>query len=219
MSAGDWAKSVFREALDKGQQLIAESGPLRAFRKQLAELAKRSLRLEEEAISRALAQLPGVQDLMVRARAGGIRVEASYGMGLDGEERHLGVSLFPLPTKFVMRGAKELSFRVDPPELADDRRCRDLVGGLSGLLATRLWGGLLPATRDTVGTPLLEDGNLGLVDQDEDVLTCDLRTVGFVRELVRRPGLAMGLEMFRIGPVAVEDGAWTLALRLPSVPG
>ena len=117
--------------------------------------------------------------------------------------------MIPLVAAFAPSGAKDVSFRVEPAQAAEERALSDVVGAIAWQMAYAIWGPFM--TTDTERTPW------AFVERDGDVLRVDLRTVPAVRAALRRPPLALVIEALCVETMAAEPGALRLKLALPPV--
>lgn len=161
-------RSVVRDVGGRARDRLAESAPGR----RLAELRDAVREPKIVVPKRSILQLPltlrGVATSGARIEDGRLVVDAELEDG-----RWLSIRLVPSALRFAPRGAKEVVFRVEPPELVGDPRARELVGRLAGLVAHMLFGAVIGRPR--------EDSE-AFVETAGDELAADLRTVPAVRQ-------------------------------------
>lgn len=198
---GDLFRSLVHRAAKAGVERIKEMPAVAGARQAIEELKQRRASIGEAALSSALAHAPGVSASSVAISGGLMRVDLAFE---DGESRVFAVE--PEAVRFAPKGAKEVLFAVEPPELVGDPRVRDAVGCLAAAIARALWGPVLP--------PRAGDEQ-ALVERDGARLRADLRTVPAVRAALEGSGLAMALEVLTIESFALEDRALRLKIGLP----
>lgn len=197
----DTLRSLLHRAAKAGRGRLARLGPVAGARHALEELKQRRATIPEAALSRAVAHAPGVKASTVAVIDGAIRADVTFE---DGES--LAMALMPETVRFAPRGAKEVIFRVEPPERVGDGRVRDVVGALAAAIARALWGPVLgPRRRD----------EQALVEREGARLRADLRTVPSVRAALEGSPLAVALEVLTIESFTVEDRALRLKVGLP----
>lgn len=209
VSRRDTLKSFLRGAVQRGLSAVADVRPGEALWRRLAAVLPGGLTIDEQALSGVVAELPAVEHALVRVRDGAIHMQVTFSGGAAGVDS-VGLCLRPEGALFAARGPKELRLSVEPVALAADGRCRDLVGALCGEVAFRLWGSLARGDAQSMSVA----DKMALVDGDQGLLSCDLRSVPFLREGLQRPAVAMAIELFSIRDVLVEDGAWRIRLQL-----
>ncbi len=198
---GDLFRSLVHRATKAGVERIKGMPAVAGARQALEELKQRRASLGEPALSSALAHAPGVSASSVSISGGLMRVDLAFE---DGESRVFAIS--PEAVRFAPRGAKEVLFEVEPPELVSDPRVRDAVGCLAAAIARALWGPVL--------APRAGDEQ-ALVERDGARLRADLRTVPAVRAALEGSGLSMALEVLTIESFALEDRALRFKIGLP----
>jgi hypothetical protein len=197
----DSLKSLLHRAARAGTGRLANLGPVAGARHAIDELKQRRATLTEASLSRAFAHAPGVAASVVGVRDGWVRADLTFDDG-----RHLALGVAPETVRFAPRGAKEVIFSVEPPELVEDGRVRDLIGSLAAAIARAVWGPVLGPARGE---------ELALVEREGARLRADLRTVPAVRAALEGGPLAMALEMLTIEAFAVEDRAVRMRIGLP----
>jgi hypothetical protein len=175
--------------------------PLSHLGRLLREAVSQASSVSDRQIAKALARVPEVREASAVCRDERIWIEATF---TDGE--NVRVSVTPLPPRFAPRGAKELSFHVEPEELAGRAHVRDLVGAIAALVAHSLWapffGRLLNPSFDAIA------------ERDGAHVRVDLRSVPAVRVAYQK-GLAQLLDMLELSGLTVKDGALRLHIKLP----
>lgn len=189
-----------RSAAKAGSERFADVGAIKQARRVLDELKHRRTSIDEGAMGAAIAHTPGVSAATVRIHDGRVGVDATFE---DGESRVLAV--VPESVRFAPRGAKEVIFRIEPPEAVNDARARELVGSLAASMARALWGPVLGPR---------EGDEQALVEREGARLRADLRSVPAVRAALEGP-LGMALDVLAIERFGVEDGRLSLELALP----
>lgn len=203
MSDGiDLLKSFVKSAADRAQSSTLRLGPVAAIRRFVKDAARRRTVIEDRAFSSAVAKLPGVTAVSVATRGGAVRVDASFADG-----GHVALGLVPAGATFAPQGAKELRFRVVPPEAATQRHASDVAGAIAGEVARVIWAMFLRDEADLAGA---------IVDRDGDLYRIDLRTIPAVRSQASHGTMAMLIEALVPGHIEARDGALEVQLKLPS---
>lgn len=198
----DVLKSLVRSAARAGAERVQDLGAVRGAKAVLAELRQRRVTITEPMMSSAIAQTPGVSASSVSLANGRIALDATFEDG-----RSLAMTVLPQEVRFAPRGAKEILFTVEPPEIVGDGRARDVVGCVAAAIARGVWGPMLgPRT----------DGEAALVEREGARLRCDLRTVPAVRASLEGSPFAMALDVLTIGGFEIEDRALRVTLGLPA---
>lgn len=198
---GDLLRSLLHRAAKAGAESLSKLPAVASVRQAFGDLKNRRASLGETALSSAVAHAPGVRASSVSVSGGLLRVDLTFE---DGESRVFGVE--PQAVRFAPRGAKEVIFAVEPPELVGDPRVRDAVGSIAAAIARALWGPVLaPRTGD----------EQAWVEREGARLRADLRTVPAVRAALEGGPLAMALEVLTIESFAIEDRALRLKIGLP----
>ena len=198
----DVLRSLVRGATRSASRRVRNLGPVTNARRVLAELKAMRATLTEGALSSAVAQAEGVEGATVRITGGRVLVDVDW---TDGE--HTAVAIWPERARFAPRGAKEVVFRVDPPEHVRGRRTREIVGGIAAAIARALWGPVLGARGAA---------EQALVETEGARLRCDLRTVPAVRAAFDGSGLAPVLDVIALEGFVVEENYLRLQLKLPT---
>ena len=199
----DVLKSLFREAAEGARDRLLDLGPLARAREAFKEVARQRVVVSDEDLTAAVAHAYGVRAASVAARGGAIRVDVTFD---DGDQ--LAASLVPLGARFAPRGAKEVLFRVEPPERAVGPHAAEVAAAVAGTIARGLYRGLIRRDQDTQGA---------IVDRDDDVLRIDLRTVPAVRRLAGRGPAAMLMDVMEIRGIRADDGELSIDLKLPEI--
>jgi len=175
------------------------SGLQKLVRDTLAQISS----VDDRQIAKALTRVPGVREASAVCRDERIWIEATFEEG-----HHVSVSLTPLAARFAPRGAKEVSFRLDPPELAGRAEVRDLVGAIAALVAHTLWapffGRVLNPRYDAIA------------EREGGDVRVDLRSVPAVRAAAQR-GLMQLFDVLELSALGVTEGALRLHIRLPAL--
>lgn len=198
---GDLLRSLVHRAAKAGADRIGRMPAVAGARQAIEELKQRRASLGEAALSSAVAHAPGVRASSVSISGGLMRIDLAFD---DGESRVFAVE--PEAVRFAPRGAKEVLFAVEPPEMVSDARVRDAVGCVAAAIARTLWGPALP--------PRAGDEQ-ALVEREGARLRADLRTVPAVRAALEGSALAMALEVLTIESFTLEDRALRLKIGLP----
>lgn len=204
MSRFDVMKSLLRSAARTATKQLRRFDLPEPLRRALADALARSLTLREGQLTAAAGRLPALAAVTVCVKPGSVLVDASLN---DGSE--LQACLIPLGIAFAPGGAKDLSFRVQPPEAAAERALCDVVGAIAAELARALWGPFL--------TPNRQDADWAFVERDRDILRVDLRTVPAVRAAMARAPVAMIMEALTVKEITAEPGRLRMTLALPEM--
>jgi hypothetical protein len=199
----DLLKSLVRSAADRAGDTLRDLGPVATVRRALRDATQKRAAITTAHLGRAVAHAPGVRAATVAIRDGVVRIEASYDSG------PLSFGLEPTGARFAPRGAKEIRFRVDPPEAAKDGRASDVAGAIAGRVAHALWGMFLRTSADDVGS--------AIIDRDGDVFRADLRTVPAVRALLSRPALTAIMDVLELADLDANEAGLRLTLRPPAL--
>ena len=195
----DILRSWVRMAADRAVDRVTET-KLASMTKQLLErLTQQRWRLTDETLTTAVAHADGVDSAMVACHSGRMFVDASMTNG-----REVQFSLAPSSVRFAPRGAKEISFDIEPPDAHDT----SIVGALAGCIAKATW----PMIADSVdvGSAIVERENPGR-------LRVDLRSVPAVRRFSSTQTAVMIFDVLELESIRVEPGALALKLKLPQL--
>ena len=175
--------------------------PLASLTRLMREALAQASSVSERQIAKALTRVPDVREASAVCRDERIWIEATFD---DGES--VKVSVMPLAPRFAPRGAKELSFHVEPEQLAGRPHVRDLVGAIAALVAHSLWapffGRLLNPSFDAIA------------ERDGAEVRVDLRSVPAVRA-AHQKGLAQLFDLLELSGLTVTEGALRLHIKLP----
>jgi hypothetical protein len=197
----DIVRSWVRAAADRAVDRI-NSTRIASVSKQLLErLTQQRWRLSDETLTAAAAHAEGVDSAMVACRSGRMFVDASMTNG-----REVQFCLTPRSVRFAPRGAKEISFDVEPPDAHD----LSIVGALAGCIAKATWPMIAQADSMDVGSAIVERETPGR-------LRVDLRSVPAVRRFASTQTAAMIFDLLELESVRVEPGALALKLKLPQL--
>lgn len=197
----DTLRSLLHRAAKAGSDRVGRLPPVAGVRRAVEELKQRRANITEGMLSSAVAHAAGVRASSAIVHGGLARIEITYD---DGASLTFGVA--PVATRFAPRGAKEVIFSVDPPELVSDARVRDAVGCVAAAIARTLFGPLLPPR---------QGDEQALIEREGVHLRADLRTIPAVRGALEGSPLAMALELLTIESFALEDRAIRLKIGLP----
>jgi hypothetical protein len=198
----DRLRSLLRGAAREVSRRAASFAPLAEARRVFGELRQGRIPVPAEALRAQLLRVPDLDSLWIDVTPEGVRVDASFTRG-----EPVRVTFVPVAARFAPRGAKELVFRVEPPEHAGGARVADLCAALAAAVARAIWAPILPP----------DDGSAAdaIVERDADAeLRIDLRSLTPLRRL-RGPQQAVLDGMPIVGVGASESG---LYLQIP-VPG
>jgi hypothetical protein len=197
----DIIRSWIRVAADQAVDRITGT-KLASVTKQLIErLTQQRWRLTDETLTAAAAHADGVDSAMVNCRSGRMFVDASMTNGNE-----VQFSLAPHAVRFAARGAKEISFDVEPPDAHDT----SIVGALAACIAKATWPMIAPADSIDVGGAIVERERPGR-------LRVDLRSVPAVRSFASTQTAAMVFDLLELESIRVEPGALALKLKLPQL--
>ncbi len=203
MSEGsDRLRSLLRGAAREVTRRAASFAPLVEARRVFGELRQGRIPVPTDSLRAQLLRVPELDSLWLDVGPEGVRVDASFTRGTS-----VRVTFVPVAARFAPRGAKELVFRVEPPEHASGARVADLCAALAAAVARTVWAAILPP----------DDGSApdAIVERDANAeLRIDLRTLPAIRRL-RGPQQAVLDGMPIVGVGASENG---LYLQIP-VPG
>ncbi len=178
-------------------------GPLANLQKLLREALAQASSITDRQIAKALTRVAGVREASAICRDERIWIQATFTEG-----QTVNLSVQPLAARFAPRGAKEVSFRVVPEELAGRAEVRDLVGAIAALIAHTLWAPFFGRVLNPVYDAIAER-------EGADVRV-DLRSVPAVRAALQR-GLSQLFDILELTGLAVADGALRLHIRLPAL--
>ena len=205
MSRIDVMKSLLRSAVRSASEQLRRLDLPEPIRRTIADTLARSLTLRDARLTAVVGRLPALCAATVCVKPGTVQIDASLN---DGSE--LQACLIPLGIAFAPRGAKDISFRVQPPEAAGERAVCDAVGAIAAELARAVWGPFLTLNRGEA-----EGG--AFVEREGDILRADLRTVPAVRAAMARAPLALMMEALTVNAMVAEPGQLRLTLALPEM--
>lgn len=199
----DHLRSLVRRAADVASATANAPGPIKRAKKLVSDLIHKRIEISSAQLTSALAQFPDVDSAQVSARDGGLRCDVTFRTG-----EHVQAVFIPERVSFAPRGAKELSFRVEPASQARSHRAIDVASVLGGVVARALWP-MHTESRNVGG---------GIVDRHgEAELMVDLRTTPTAQALLRRGQAGALIEVMQLGDVYVKDGALVLVFKLPTL--
>lgn len=197
----DILRSWIRTAADRAVERATGTRLATTTKQILERLTQQRWRLSDDALTTAAAHADGVDSAMVACRRGRIHVDASLSTG-----REVQFSLAPISVRFAPRGAKEISFDVEPPGAFD----QSIVGALAACIARATWPMIVPTNTREVGG--------AIVERESDVrVRVDLRTVPAVRRFASSGTAAMIFDILELESIRVEPGALALKLKLPQL--
>ena len=203
MSRLDVLRSLLRSTARSAGEAIASS-PLSAVLRKLIEQSALGLGrvvVRDEQLTAAVARGEEVTAATVRSGRGCMSVDVSFS---DGELMRM--SFWPMGAAFAPLGAKELSFRVEPHELAQRPRSRDALGAIAAEIARTLWRPALARAPHSTEP--------AFVTNERGRLVVDLRSVPEVRWAMRQRVYSALVELLRPRALEVGEGSLTLLLAL-----
>lgn len=197
----DIVRSWVRAAADHAVQRVKDTRIVNVAAQLLERLTHQRWRLSEEMLTAAAAHAEGVDSAMVACHSGRLYVDASMRNG-----REVQFSLTPRAVRFAPRGAKEITFDLEPPDAHDS----SIVGALAACIAKATWPMIAPPGTIEVGAAIVER-------ESPARLRVDLRTVPAVRHFASTQAGAMIFDMLELESIRVEPGALALKLKLPQL--
>jgi len=197
----DIVRSWVRTAADRAVHRITGTKVASVTKQLLERLTQQRWRLSDELLTSAAAHADGVDSAMVACRSGRMFIDASMTNG-----REVQFSLAPRAVRFAPRGAKEISFDVEPPDAHDT----SIVGALAGCIAKATWPMIASADSIDVGSAIVER-------ETPSRLRVDLRSVPAVRRFASTQTAAMIFDVLELESLRVEPGALALKLKLPQL--
>jgi len=197
----DIVRSWVRVAADRAVDRISGTKVASVTKQVLERLTQQRWRLSDEALTSAAAHAEGVDSAMVACHSGRMFVDASMTNG-----REVQFSLAPGSVRFAPRGAKEISFDVEPPDAHDT----SIVGALAACIAKATWPMIASADTIDVGGAIVERETSGR-------LRVDLRSVPAVRRFASTQTAAMIFDVLELESLRVEPGALALKIKLPQL--
>ena len=202
----DWLKSLVRGAANRVGDRVREQPAVAALRGVARDLRARAATIPERSLSRAALRLPEVTSSSLRCTDGAIHFEAELSSG-----RWVHARLFPEKPRFAGRGAKEVVFRVEPPDAASEPVIRELIGAIAALVARAIWAAVL----GPMPSEELIEG--AFVERDGAIAHVDLRTVPSVRKALAGGAAATMIDTIGIERIDVGDHCLQLVIALPSM--
>lgn len=202
----DWLRSLVRRAADRVETRVREQPAVAAMRTLARDLRGRSAGIPERLLARVALRVPGVESSSLRVVDGALLFEAELPGG-----RWARARIVPETPRFAGRGAKELVFRVEPPDAAGEVTVRELIGGVSALVARTVWSAAMKA-------PAGDAFEGAFVEREGGVVFVDLRTVPSVRAALSTGAGAAITEAIRIERLECRDGALHAVIGLPAMP-
>jgi hypothetical protein len=197
----DIVRSLVRAAADRAVDRVKGTRVASATMRLLERLTQQRWRLSDETLTAAAAHADGVDSAMVACHSGRMFVDATMTNG-----REVQFSLAPSSVRFAPRGAKEISFDVEPPDAHD----ASIVGALAGCIAKATWPMIAPPNSVDVGGAIVERESPGR-------LRVDLRSVPAVRRFSATQAAMMIFDVLELESLRVEPGALALKLKLPQL--
>lgn len=197
----DIVRSWVRVAADRAVERLTGTKVAAAGKQILERLTQQRWRLSDETLTAAAAHADGVDSAMVSCRSGKLFVDASM---TDGKE--VQFSLTPHAVRFAPRGAKEISFDVEPPDAHDS----SVVGALAACIAKATWPMIAASDSIELGSAIVERESPGR-------LRVDLRSVPAVRRFASTQTASMVFDLLELESIRVEPGALALKLKLPQL--
>jgi hypothetical protein len=194
-------RSWVRLAADRAVDRITGTRVATVTKQLLERLTQQRWRLSDELLTSAAAHADGVDSAMVACHSGRMFVDASMTNG-----KEVQFSLAPRAVRFAPRGAKEISFDVEPPDAHDT----SIVGALAGCIAKATWPMIASADSFDFGGAIVERETSGR-------LRVDLRSVPAVRRFASTQTAAMIFDVLELESLRVEPGALALKLKLPQL--
>jgi HEXXH motif-containing protein len=201
----DYLRSLFRGATVSARDQVNRLKRLPSIRQTLQDAIRRQVRLSDKQITAAVGHLSGISAVTVKATPGCLRVDANLTEGRD-----LVARLIPSGVVCAPRGAKDLTFRVDPASAATDIRLAEVVGAIAAEVAQVVWGPLLFQKS--------KRQHAAFVESDGDLLRVDLRTVPDVRIAIDQRTTGLMIDTLVIKQMTAEDGALCLVLGIQGMP-
>lgn len=197
----DILRSWVRTAADRAVERVTGTRVASIARQLLERLTQQQWRLTDDTLTAAAAHADGVDSAMVACHSGRMFVDASMTNG-----REVQFTLTPRSVRFAPRGAKEISFDVEPP----DTHNTSIVGALAGCIARATWPMIAATDSFEVGSAIVERDTPGR-------LRVDLRSVPAVRQFAASHTAAMVFDVLELESIRVETGALALKLKLPQL--
>jgi hypothetical protein len=177
--------------------------PFAGLQKLLRDALAQASSVSDGQIAKALTRVAGVREASAVCRDDRIWIQATFEQGST-----VNLSVLPLAARFAPRGAKEVSFRVEPPELASRAEVRDLVGAIAALIAHTLWAPFF----GRVNNPDYD----AIAEREGADVRVDLRSVPAVKAAAQR-GLTQLFDLLELTGLGVADGVLRLQIKLPNL--
>ena len=161
--------------------------------------------LTDEDLARAVGQVADIVAVTVHIQPHGIFMHIE---DRDGRAQSLELRLGD--AYFAPRGAKELTFVMEPAEFSSRSLATDIVAAIAGEVAWSIWRPLLP--RQT--RPPLAGAQVHRVDGH---LVADLRSIPEVRRACSHPLTANLIDALGLTDVRQDLGRMVLRLALPPI--
>lgn len=200
----DIVKSLLRSAAKAGADRVGATAALRRFGEAYRDLRSWRVSISESALLTAVADAPGVSSASVHIQDGMIHVDTLYKADV-----HRAFSLRPHRVFFAPRGAKEILFVVEPPELARDGRVREAVARVATLVAWSLWGAVLSMR------PGPEQ--VALAERDAEGIRVDLRSIPAVQSALASGAAGLFLDVMAPEAFVLDKRALTMQLARPAL--
>lgn len=201
----DIMKSLLRSAAREASSRIDKLELGSALRDFVDQAVMRRITLDEQRLTVAVGRIPSIASATVAVSPDGVAVQV-----IDTSGNEISVTFRPQKISFAPRGAKEITFRVDPPEAAELPRSVEVFGAIASEVARALWGPFLPrrtATQHQV-----------FVHQQGALLSADLRTVPEVRAALSQRVTAAMLDILRLKGITLLPGRLELEAGLEGMP-
>lgn len=183
---------------------VRSSGITQSLRKAIEDFSKRSAFVTHQQLTVAVGRAPGVISASVGVVPGAIQLDVTFDNG-----EHRMVSLLPNGAAFAPNGAKEISFQVEPPNLANDTRIGDLAAAIAGEIASALWGTFVRGMAVPHGH--------ALASRDKINLSVDLRGVPLVRVAMSNRVTKAAIELLHVTDIVAEQDRLLLTLAVRGV--
>ncbi|MDH4282482.1 MAG: hypothetical protein OEV36_07510 [Myxococcales bacterium] len=197
----DIVRSWVRTAADRAVDRITGTRAALVARQLLERLKHQRWRLTDETLTAAAAHADGVDSAMVACHSGRMFIDASMTSG-----KEVQFTLEPHSVRFAPRGAKEISFDVEPPDAHET----SIVGALAGCIAKATWPMIAAADSIDVGCAIVER-------ESPCRVRVDLRSVPAVQRFASTLTAAMIFDVLELESIRVEPGALALKLKLPQL--
>ncbi len=205
MNRFDYARSLLRSATVSARDQFNRLKQLPSIRRILQDAIRRQVRLSDRQITAAVGRLSGISAVTVKAIPGCLRINASLTDGRD-----LIAGLIPSGVVCAPRGAKDLTFRVDPPSAAGNIILAEVVGAIAEEIAQVVWGPLLFQKSKI--------RHAAFVECEGDLLRVDLRTVPDVRVAIAQRATELMIDTLVVKQISAEEGALCFLLGIQGMP-